>query len=68
MEKVTEKAEGISIQAEKQKKVLEERLHVELKKNREAWLAAEKVRKDKWEKDKVQEIRAQTVKGLEPEI
>jgi len=48
--------------------VLEERLHVELKKNREAWLAAEKVRKERWEKDKVQEIRAQTVKGLEPEI
>ena len=46
----------------------EERLQVELKKNRDAWVAAEKVRKEKWERDKVQEIRAQTVKGLEPEI
>ena len=41
---------------------------VELKKNRDAWVASEKVRKERWEKDKVQEIRAQTVKGLEPEI
>jgi len=48
--------------------VYEDRLQVELKKNREAWLAAEKVRKERWEKDKVQEIRSQTVKGLEPEI
>jgi len=31
-------------------------------------MASEKVRKERWEKDKVQEIRAQTVKGLEPEI
>ena len=43
-------------------------MQVELKKNRGAWIAAEKVRKEKWERDKVQEIRAQTVKGLEPEI
>lgn len=53
---------------EKQRKVLEDRLQVELKKNRDAWMASEKVRKEKWEKEKVQEIRAQTVKGLEPEI
>jgi 5-azacytidine-induced protein 1 len=26
------------------------------------------VRKERWEKEKVNEIRAQTVKGLEPEI
>jgi len=41
------------VQSEKQKKVLEDRLQVELKKNREAWMASEKVRKEKWEKDKV---------------
>lgn len=39
-----------------------------MKKNRDAWMASEKIRKERWEKDKVQEIRAQTVKGLEPEI
>lgn len=68
IENLTEKAQDIQLASEKQKKVLEDRLQVELKKNREAWLASEKVRKEKWEKDKVSEIRAQTVKGLEPEI
>lgn len=68
VEQITEKAKEMAISSEKQKKVLEDRLQVELKKNREAWMASEKVRKERWEKDKVQEIRAQTVKGLEPEI
>lgn len=47
---------------------MEEKLQIELKKNKEAWIASEKVRKEKWEKERIQEIRAQTVKGLEPEI
>jgi 5-azacytidine-induced protein 1 len=41
---------------------------VELKKNKDAWVAGEKVRKEKWEKEKIAEIRAATVHGLEPEI
>jgi len=53
---------------ERQKKVVDDRLQVELKKNKDAWVAAERVRKEKWEKEKIHEIRAQTVKGLEPEI
>ena len=53
---------------EKQKKVVDDRLGVELKKNKDAWVASEKVRREKWEREKVNEIRAQTVKGLEPEI
>ena len=53
---------------EKQKRVVDDRLQVELKKNKDAWVAAEKVRKEKWEKEKIHEIRAQTVKCLEPEI
>ena len=36
---------------ERQKKVVDDRLIVELKKNKEAWIAAEKVRKEKWEKE-----------------
>ena len=46
----------------------EERLQVELKKNKDAWIASEKVRKERWQEEKIKEIRAQTVKGLEPEI
>ena len=62
--KLQETAQG----SEKQMKVMEDRLQVEVRKNKDAWVASEKVRKEKWEKEKVQEIRAQTVKGLEPEI
>jgi hypothetical protein len=32
---------------------LEENLQVELKKNRDAWIASEKIRKERWEKEKV---------------
>lgn len=42
---------------EKQKKLMEEKFQIELKKNREAWLASEKVRKEKWEKEKIMEIK-----------
>jgi len=58
VEKMAERADDIAVSSEKQKKVLEDKLQVELKKNREAWMASEKVRKEKWEKEKVQEIRA----------
>jgi hypothetical protein len=40
-------------QKEKIKKLYEEKLNIELKKNKEAWIASEKVRKDKWEKEKI---------------
>lgn len=32
---------------------MDDRLQVEIKKNKDAWMAAEKVRKEKWEKDKI---------------
>ena len=38
--------------------MLEDKLQVELKRNRDAWQASERVRKEKWEKEKVSEIRA----------
>lgn len=57
-----------AVRMEKQTKWQDERLQVELRKNKEAWQASEKVRKEKWEKDKIHEIRAQTIKGIEPEI
>jgi 5-azacytidine-induced protein 1 len=40
----------------------------ELRKEREAWVASEKVRKDKWEQEKIREIREGTVQKLEPTI
>ena len=41
---------------------------MELKKQKEVSEAAEKIRRDKWIKEKTQEIKELTVKGLEPEI
>lgn len=52
----------------KQKKLMEQSYQIELKKNKDAWLASEKVRRQKWEDERIHDIRAQTVKGLEPEI
>lgn len=53
---------------QKQNKIIEERYEIELKKNKDAWMASEKVRRQKWEEERIHDIRAQTVKGLEPEI
>lgn len=47
---------------------LQDRYKRELKKEKEAWLAAEKVRKERWEADKIKEIREGTVQKLEPTI
>ena len=40
----------------------------DLAKRRENWAAQERVRREKWEKDKTAEIKKLTVQGLEPEI
>jgi 5-azacytidine-induced protein 1 len=40
----------------------------ELKKNKDAWATAEKLRRDAWEKQRTKEIRDQTARGLEPEL
>ena len=54
--------------SEKQKKVIDDRIAVELKRNKDSWIASEKVKREEWEREKTNEIRATTVKGLEPEI
>jgi 5-azacytidine-induced protein 1 len=40
----------------------------ELRKQREHWVAAEKVKRDAWLAEKTKEIKDVTIKGLEPEI
>ena len=40
----------------------------ETKKNKDAWFQAEKIRRKKWEEQKIKEIKELTAKGLEPEI
>ena len=62
--------EAKSRQAAHDKEVAEaaDKYRRELRKEREAWVASEKVRKDKWEQDKIREIREGTVQKLEPTI
>ena len=45
----------------KEKQDLIEKFKRELKKEKEAWVASEKVRKEKWEHEKIQEIKMGTV-------
>lgn len=47
---------------------LQEQSARELKKAREQWAAAEKVKREQWMAAKVHEVKAMTVKGLEPQL
>ncbi|XP_020895169.1 centrosomal protein of 131 kDa isoform X2 [Exaiptasia diaphana] len=49
-------------------KLLEENHEVEMKKQKEVIVAAEKLRREKWITEKTQQIKEVTVKGLEPDI
>jgi hypothetical protein len=42
---------------EKSKVEMAERFRKELKKERDAWIASEKVRKEKWEMEKIEQIK-----------
>ena len=52
----------------KNQKESEEKHQFELKKAKESYLAAEKLRRDKWCAEKTDEIKKITLKGIEPEI
>ena len=47
---------------------MRENYELETKKNKDAWFQAEKIRRKKWEEQKLKEIKDLTAKGLEPEI
>lgn len=47
---------------------LNEHWKKELKKAKDAWVTTEKVKREKWEKEKTKEIKEMTARGLEPEI
>ena len=47
---------------------MRENYESETKRNKDAWFQAEKIRRKKWEEQKIKEIKELTAKGLEPEI
>lgn len=47
---------------------LDEQASKELHRQKQSWSAAEKQRREAWEKEKVKEIKAMTIKGLQPEV
>ena len=47
---------------------MREKYELEIGKCKEAWYQTEKIRRKKWESQKIQEIKTLTAKGLEPEI
>lgn len=49
-------------------KEAEGRFQRELKNAKDAWISSEKVRKERWEQEKIKEIREGTVQKLEPTI
>ena len=53
---------------EKLMKDAESRFQRELKNAKDAWISSEKVRKERWEQEKIKEIREGTVQKLEPTI
>ena len=67
-DEVAEKLENVERINHKKMQQIIENFDLELKKNKDAWFQAEKIRRKKWEDQKLKEIKEITVKGLEPEI
>lgn len=68
LEDVTKEKIDCDAVMNRREKELKQKLDIELKNNKQKWMAAEKIRREKWMKDKTQEIKELSVKGLEPEI
>lgn len=47
---------------------LDDKAAKELAKNKQNWMATERLKREAWEKEKVKEIKEMTVKGLQPEV
>ena len=47
---------------------MRENYELEINKCKEAWYQTEKIRRKRWESEKIKEIKTLTAKGLQPEI
>jgi len=65
---LTEKSDIAEKSAQKKVSQMLENFELELKKNKDAWFQAEKMRRKKWEEAKIKEIKEMTIKGMEPEF
>lgn len=68
VQELTEKTDASEKHGQKKVSQMLENFELELKKNKDAWFQAEKIRRKKWEDLKIKEIKEITVKGLEPEF
>lgn len=58
----------IDLQHKKQIQALMDSHNTDTQKNKDAWFQAEKMRRKKWEEEKIKEIKEMTIKSLEPEL
>lgn len=63
-----EKLEEVETTSDKKLRQAHESHKIEMRRNKDAWLASEKMRRQQWEKQREQEIKALTVKSIEPEV
>jgi 5-azacytidine-induced protein 1 len=68
LEELARDAKERTLMHEKLVKDQEQRHLRDLKTQKDAWVASEKVRKERWEQEKIREIREGTVQKLEPTI
>lgn len=58
----------IDLQHKKQIQNLIDSHNTDTQKNKDAWFQTEKMRRKKWEEEKIKEIKEMTIKSLEPEL
>ena len=58
----------IDLQHKKQIQNLIDSHNADTQKNKDAWFQTEKMRRKKWEEEKIKEIKEMTIKSLEPEL
>lgn len=74
-EELAEKYTAVATELEESESHWQEKLKkqsstdkAQLRRHRDSWAAAEKVRREKWMEEQMAQVKAQTIKGLEPEI
>lgn len=67
-EELADKIDSIERQYQKKINLLKENFEIEKKKERDSMYQLEKKRRKEWEQKKIEEIKQNTIKGLEPEV